>query len=163
VGHLAAFSHIGYLSGDFAVMKNRVAPVTLSIASSFDNIELAQFVCDYVLRPWKLSADTTHAISMALREGVANAIKHGNRGDAEKRVSLTLQVDGDVFRMTIADEGPGFEVEEVADPLAPENRLKTSGRGIFYMKTFMDDVRYDFSLGGTKVVLEKKLVADEPE
>lgn len=141
----------------------QVAPVTLSIASSFDNIELAQFVCDYVLKPWKLSADTTHAISMALREGVANAIKHGNRGDAGKRVSLTLQVDGDLFRMAIRDQGTGFELEGVADPLAPENRLKTSGRGIFYMKTFMDDVRYDFSLGGTQVVLEKKLVAEEPE
>jgi len=141
----------------------QVAPVTLSIASSFDNIELAQFVCDYVLKPWKLSADTTHAISMALREGVANAIKHGNRGDAGKRVSLTLQVDGDVFRMAIRDQGAGFELGGVADPLAPENRLKTSGRGIFYMKTFMDDVRYDFSLGGTQVVLEKKLVAEEPE
>lgn len=145
------------------MMKNRVAPVTLSIASSFDNIELAQFVCDYVLRPWKLSADTTHAISMALREGVANAIKHGNRGDSEKRVSLTLQVEEDVFRMAIADEGGGFRPEQVADPLAPENRLKASGRGIFYMKTFMDEVRYDFSRGGTEVVLEKKLVAEEPE
>jgi len=141
----------------------RVAPVTLSIASSFDNIELAQFVCDYVLKPWKLSADTTHAISMALREGIANAIKHGNQGNSEKRVSLTLQVDGDVFRMAIGDEGKGFAPDHVADPLAPENRLKTSGRGIFYMKTFMDDVRYDFSLGGTQVVLEKKLVAEEPE
>ncbi|HET7452890.1 MAG TPA: ATP-binding protein [Thermoanaerobaculia bacterium] len=137
--------------------------MTLSIASSFDNIELAQFVCDYVLRPWKLPADTTHAISMALREGVANAIKHGNRGDAGKRVSLTLQVEEDVFRMAIADEGGGFRPEQVADPLAPENRLKASGRGIFYMKTFMDEVRYDFSRGGTEVVLEKKLVAEEPE
>jgi serine/threonine-protein kinase RsbW len=69
-----------------------------------------------------------------------------------------MEVDGDVFRIRIRDEGKGFRPDEVADPLAPENRLKTSGRGIFYMKTFMDDVRYDFSLGGTQVVLEKKLV-----
>ncbi len=137
----------------------QVDPVTLSIASSFDNIELAQFVCDHILKPWNLPADTTHAISMALREGMANAIKHGNAGDARKRVSITMEVDGDVFRMRIRDEGTGFRPDEVADPLAPENRLKTSGRGIFYMKTFMDDVRYDFSLGGTQVVLEKKLVA----
>jgi serine/threonine-protein kinase RsbW len=133
--------------------------VTLSIASSFDNIELAQFVCDHILKPWKLPADTTHAISMALREGMANAIKHGNAGDSGKRVSITMEVEGDIFRIRIRDEGQGFRLDEVADPLAPENRLKTSGRGIFYMKTFMDDVRYDFSLGGTQVVLEKKLVA----
>ena len=133
--------------------------MTLSIASSFDNIELAQYICDHILKPWKLSADTTHAISMALREGMANAIKHGNAGDEGKRVSITMEVEADVFRMRIADEGQGFRPDQVADPLAPENRLKTSGRGIFYMKTFMDDVRYDFSLGGTQVVLEKKLVA----
>ena len=55
------------------------------------------------------------------------------------------------------------QLSERSKQLAPENRLKPSGRGIFYMKTFMDDVRYDFSLGGTQVVLEKKLVAEEPE
>ena len=133
------------------------------MSSSFENIELAQFVCDYLLKPWKLSADTTHAISMALREGVANAIKHGNGGSPEKRVAVTMEIEDDLFRMSIADEGTGFRPEAVADPLAPENRLKTSGRGIFYMKTFMDDVRYDFGSGSTKVVLEKKLVSAEPQ
>jgi serine/threonine-protein kinase RsbW len=140
-------------------MKNvMIGPVTLTVGSSFENIDLIQYVCDYVLRPYQVSADTGHAISMALREGVANAIKHGNRQDPSKRVRVTLGVENDVFRMTIADEGEGFRPTEVANPLAPENRLKSSGRGIFYMKTFMDDVRYDFS-NGTEVVLEKKLEA----
>ena len=79
---------------------------------------------------------------MALREALANAIKHGNRQDVcQARASR----DGRGRRQP-ADHDPGrgegFEPTQVDDPLAPENRLKTSGRGIFYMKTFMDDVRF---------------------
>jgi serine/threonine-protein kinase RsbW len=139
-----------------------IGPVTLCIGSSFENIELVQYVCDYVLRPRQVSADSAHAISMALREALANAIKHGNREDPSRRVAVTLEFEGDLFRMTIRDEGVGFRPDTVANPLAPENRLKSSGRGIFYMKTFMDDVRYDFS-GGTQVVLEKRLETADTE
>jgi serine/threonine-protein kinase RsbW len=135
-------------------------PVTLSLGSRFANIELAQYVCEYYLRGLEVSEETGHAISMALREALANAIKHGNAGDAAKRVTVRLELDGDLFRMRVADEGRGFEPSSVSDPLAVENRLKTSGRGIFYMKTFMDEVRYDFSGKGTEVVLEKKLKAE---
>ena len=141
--------------------ETRVEPVTLSMSSAFENIELAQFVCEYVLRGRALDPDDSHAISMALREALANAMKHGSAGDPAKRVTVRMEVEADVFRMSIADEGGGFAPQAVADPLAPENRLKTSGRGIFYMRSFMDDVRYDFSRGGTQVVLEKKLTAEK--
>ncbi len=136
-----------------------VAPVTLSMGSRFENIELAQYICDYLLRGRELDSDTSHAISMALREALANAMKHGNLGDPAKRVTLRLEIEEQVLRMHIADEGRGFHPEFVADPLAAENRMKTTGRGIFYMRSFMDDVRYDFSHGGTRVVLEKRLTA----
>lgn len=134
-----------------------VAPVQLSLASSYESIELAQYVCDYILRHRTLPADTVHALSMTLREAVANAIKHGNRGDASKRVFVTMELTDDSFRMSIEDQGKGFDLSLISDPLAPENRLKTSGRGIFYMKNFMDDVRYDFTPGGTRVVLVKNI------
>lgn len=140
---------------------SKAAPVTLSLGSRFENIELAQYVCEYLLRDRPLDSDTSHAISMALREALANAMKHGNLGDPAKRVTVRLEIEGEVLRMFIADEGGGFRPERVADPLAPENRMKTSGRGIFYMRSFMDDVRYDFSHGGTRVVLEKRLTAGE--
>lgn len=133
------------------------APVTLSMGSRFENIELAQYVCEYLLRRKRLTDATSHSISMALREALANAMKHGNAGDPAKRVTVRLELEDRLFRITVADEGGGFEPGRVADPLAPENRLKTSGRGIFYMRSFMDDVRYDFSHGGTRVVLEKRL------
>lgn len=140
---------------------SNIAPVTLSMGSRFENIELAQYVCEYLLRGRTIDSDTSHAIAMALREALANAMKHGNLGDPAKRVTVRLEIEEEVLRMFIADEGGGFRPERVADPLAPENRMKTSGRGIFYMRSFMDDVRYDFSHGGTRVVLEKRLTAGE--
>ncbi len=134
--------------------------VTMSLASAYENIELAQFVCDYLLRSRNLPEEVAHAISMALRESMANAIKHGNRGDPNKRVTLTLEITpSDVLRLAVEDEGAGFDPSSIGDPLAPENRLKSSGRGIFYMRNFMDEVRYDFLESGTRVVLEKRLSA----
>jgi len=97
---------------------------------------------------------------MALREALANAIKHGNRQDLGKHVHLEMDVVGDTLVIAIRDEGAGFDPGAVGDPLAPENRLKTSGRGIFYMRTFMDDVRFErHAAGGMEIVLKKNLGA----
>jgi len=147
------------VTANFRMMEHTVPPVTLSVGSRFENIELVQYVCDYLLWPRQVSPETAHAVTMALREGMANAIKHGNGGDPGKRVTVSLELDADRVRMRITDEGRGFDPSAVPDPLAPENRLKTSGSGIFYMRSFMDDVRYDFSPEGTQVVLEKRIPA----
>jgi serine/threonine-protein kinase RsbW len=104
--------------------------------------------------------ETRHWILMAVREAVANAIKHGNGQDLSKHVHLEMDVVADTLVISIRDEGGGFDPSRVEDPLAPENRLKTSGRGIFYMKTFMDDVRFRrHASGGMEIVLKKKLGA----
>jgi serine/threonine-protein kinase RsbW len=95
---------------------------------------------------------------MSLREAMANAIKHGNQQNLEKRVEIEMNVVDDVLEIRVRDEGPGFDPASVPDPLAPENRLRTSGRGIFYMKTFMDDVRFRRTDGGgMEIVLTKNL------
>jgi serine/threonine-protein kinase RsbW len=73
---------------------------------------------------------------------------------------VEMRVNGETLEIRIRDEGPGFDPGTVGDPLAPENRLKTSGRGIFYMKTFMDDVRFErLEGGGMEIVLTKNLSA----
>ena len=94
-------------------------------------------------------------IEIALGEALENAIIHGNREDPGKRVYLTCRctADGEVT-ITVQDEGPGFETGTIPDPTAPENRLRTSGRGIYLMKAFMDEVR--FEKGGTVVYMCKK-------
>ncbi len=133
-------------------------PIRMSLSSRFENIEMAQHLCGKLLEGWDLNEETTHWILMALREALANAIKHGNNQDLAKRVHLEMDVKDHTLRIRIRDEGTGFDPGKVVDPLAPENRFKTSGRGIFYMKTFMDEVRFSRADGGgMEIVLTKDL------
>ena len=130
----------------------------LTIASRFENFELVQAVVDEALRDRGVADDTRHWVGLALREAVANAIKHGNRLDPEKQVEIEATVDPERLELRILDEGGGFDPAGVADPLAPENRFRASGRGIFYMKRFMDEVEYESAPnGGTALTLRKRL------
>lgn len=93
-------------------------------------------------------------IELALREALANAIVHGNREDPQKRVFVICRcwTNGAVL-VTVRDEGQGFEIETVPNPTVPEDRLRTTGRGIYLMQTLMDEVR--FERGGTVVHMHK--------
>jgi serine/threonine-protein kinase RsbW len=144
---------------------DKAGPIRMSLSSRFENIEMAQHLCSQLLEGREVPEETRHWILMALREGLANAIKHGNRQDTSKHVHLEMDIVADTLAISIRDEGSGFDPEAVGDPLSPENRLKTSGRGIFYMKTFMDDVRFERSPGGgMEILLKKKLgAANEKE
>lgn len=129
----------------------------LTIASRFENIELVQTVVDDALREQGVAEDSRHWVGLALREAVANAIKHGNRQDPGKQVEIEATVGTDELTLRVLDEGAGFDPRSVVDPLAPENRFRTSGRGIFYMKRFMDDVEFGTSAsGGTELTLRKR-------
>ncbi len=133
-------------------------PIVLWLSSRYANIELAEALLGRVCRERKLTAEAEHWIGMSLREALANAIKHGNRQEPEKRVLVTLRCDGKTLVIEVGDEGAGFSPEEVADPLAAENQMKSSGRGIFYMRTFMDEVAFSRGeAGGTLLTLKKKL------
>jgi serine/threonine-protein kinase RsbW len=135
-------------------------PVVLWLSSRYANIELAEALLGQICRARGLTADAEHWIGMALREGLANAIRHGNRQDPQKRVLVTFGWDETTLTIEVGDEGEGFGPEEIVDPLAPENQMKTSGRGIFYMKTFMDEVAFlRGDSGGTLLTLRKKLGA----
>jgi len=82
-------------------------------------------------------------MQLALEEGLANAIKHGNKMDPDKQVTVECFLNEDVVRVVIKDEGRGFNLDEVPDPTLPENLDKPSGRGVMLMKAFMDDVIYN--------------------
>lgn len=131
----------------------------LSIGSRFENIELVQLMLKGSLERLGLDEDNRHWIDVAVREAVANAIKHGNRQDPGKQVEIDLRLDGDTLEIQIQDEGIGFDPSSLEDPLAPENLLKPNGRGIFYMKSFMDDIQYRPRPGGGTVVTMRKRVA----
>jgi serine/threonine-protein kinase RsbW len=93
---------------------------------------------------------------------VVNAIKHGNRQDEAKRVHVHFTVHDRALEIQVSDEGKGFDLGSVADPLAPENVLKAYGRGIFFMRQFMDEVTHAFpARGGTVVRMIKRVVHPE--
>ena len=137
-------------------------PIVLWLASRYETIELAQAALDHVCRHRGVPSEDSHWIGIALREAVANAIKHGNRLDASKRVLVSFLGGDGELRIVVGDEGEGFDPLHLADPLAPENQLKTSGRGIFYIKTFMDDVTFSRAEGGgTLLTMRKSLKGDK--
>src|SRR5512133_3296964 len=116
--------------------------IEITITSRFENIELVQVIAEHICECAGLDDDGSHWVGMAVREAVANAIKHGNRLDSKKKVYAIFDLRGPMLAIKILDEGEGFDPSKVSDPLNPQNIMKTSGRGIFYMKTFMDQVDF---------------------
>src|SRR4051812_3449304 len=108
--------------------------VRLQIHSTFDMVDFVQAVCDRVGQLAGMDEDTVHWIGVAVRESVINAIKHGNREEHGKLVTVEFTfapaVRPEELIVRVVDQGEGFDPHEVADPLAPENILKSSGRGI---------------------------------
>ena len=119
--------------------------VRLEFTSAFEMLDFVQVVSDHVARGVGLDEDSRHWVSVAIRESVINAIKHGNGNDANKHVFVEFETavgeDAHELRIRVRDQGEGFDPVVVADPLAQENLLKSSGRGIFLIRNFMDDVR----------------------
>jgi serine/threonine-protein kinase RsbW len=145
-------------------MPARGGTVRLQIPSNFELLDVIQVASDRLAVLAGLDEDATHWIGVAVRESVINAIKHGNREDHAKLVtiefSLTPPAAPTEFIVRVLDQGEGFEPQDVGDPLAPENILKSSGRGIFFMRSFMDDVVLRrASEGGMEVRMVKKLSA----
>jgi serine/threonine-protein kinase RsbW len=126
--------------------------VRLEFPSLFDMIDLVQAVSDQLSRHLGLDDDAQHWIGVAVRESVINAIKHGNRGDSAKSVEVEFLLRPALapceLLISVRDHGEGFDPHALPDPLAPENLLKASGRGIFFMRSFMDDVQIVRAAGG---------------
>ena len=136
--------------------------IRIELPSSFELLDLVQILSDRVSGLAGLDEDATHWVSVAVRESVINAIKHGNREDRKKQVTveflLTPRGQPEEFVVQVLDEGAGFDPDVIANPLDPENVLKSSGRGIFFMRSFMDEVSIARRPeGGMAVRMRKKL------
>src|SRR3972149_5767656 len=118
--------------------------VTLDIASRFEMLDVVQTVLTQLCSIMGFGEDATHYMSVAVRESVVNAIKHGNKQDESKRVHVQFVLQERALEVQVKDQGAGFDLSDVADPLAPENLLKAYGRGIFFMRQFMDEVQHSF-------------------
>jgi serine/threonine-protein kinase RsbW len=130
-----------------------VETTDFSLPSSIEAVATAAAaVAEFVSRNG-VSEEAAFGIDMAVREAVTNAVLHGNKQDENKAVDLIP----DAFEIIVHDQGPGFNPSEVPDPTEDENILKTSGRGIFFMRTFMDEVDWLIRPeGGTTVRMLKR-------
>ena len=129
----------------------------LKLPSRIESVDVAAIKADEFAKEQGLGDDFVSAIDLAIRESVANAVKHGNKFADEKTVDLTLARTDEGFEITVRDYGSGFAVEEIPDPTNPENLLKSNGRGILFMRSFMDEVEwYNHEDGGTIVRMVKR-------
>ena len=140
----------------------RGSTVRLDFRSTFDMLDFVQVVCDHIGRTVGLDDDAMHWVGVAVRESVINAIKHGNHNDAGKRVHVEFtRLEEETppgISIRVRDEGPGFDPASLPDPLAPENLLKASGRGIFLIRNFMDEmVLQRAPQGGMEVLMVKRV------
>lgn len=134
----------------------------LEFTSAFEMLDLVQVVSDHIGRDVGLDDDAVHWVGVAIRESVINAIKHGNQNDSGKRVFVDFETAvgsaAAELKIRVRDQGPGFDPEHVANPLAPENLLKASGRGIFLIRSFMDDVTLQRAPeGGMEIRMTKRV------
>jgi serine/threonine-protein kinase RsbW len=108
-----------------------------------------------------LDEDTRFHVTMAVREAAVNAVLHGNEYDSSKQVDVSLENTGSALVFVIADEGKGVDPATLPDPLAPENLLRGTGRGIFLIRSFMDEVHFRQLHPGTELTLVKRLAPAE--
>jgi serine/threonine-protein kinase RsbW len=129
----------------------------LVLPSRIEAIEDAASAAAEFVKRLGLGEDAAYGVDMAVREAVTNAVLHGNRQDEGKAVEISFKSLPGAIEITVRDRGEGFDTRNVPDPTDPQNILKASGRGILFIRTFMDEVEWSrHPEGGTVVRMRKK-------
>lgn len=132
--------------------------VSFTLDSSLDSVNKLEQTAEQCAARAGFDEDTIPHIAMAVREAAVNAVLHGNAYDPNKHVTASFETTADSFIIRVADQGPGLDPDAVPDPLAPENILRGSGRGIFLIRAFMDEVNFRQLHPGTELTLIKKRI-----
>ena len=130
-------------------------PVTLTCNTDLRFIDLIQVVGSEFLKHLSFSQEDGERLWLAIQEGIANAMRHGNKLEKEKPVKVTFTPKADRFEIRIEDRGPGVDLDSLPDPNLPENLLKPGGRGVYFMRQVMDEVHMERSAKGSTLVLVK--------
>ena len=117
--------------------------INIDIPSLPENIRIVESFIDNVKAKYSLNDDVYGNVMIAVTESVTNAISHGNKGEKNKAVSLTMHLDENSLKFTVIDQGDGFDFSNLPDPTSPGNLDKPGGRGIFLMKNLCDEVNFD--------------------
>jgi serine/threonine-protein kinase RsbW len=129
--------------------------LSLTLDSSLQSVDKVEQTAEQCAQQAGFDEDTTSHIAMAVREAAVNAIIHGNAYDRSKPITASFETTHDDLIIRIADQGPGLDPTTLPDPLAPENILRGSGRGIFLIRNFMDRIDFRQLQPGTELTLVK--------
>ena len=139
-------------------MASETKHLEMTLETIVESVNLAEEMCLRVGEAAGFGEDDCYRIGMSVREGVINAFHYGNQERPEKKIYLAVDLTADKMIIHVLDEGVGFKLADVPDPLAEENLLSTSGRGIFLMRAFMDEFEVVAGrTGGAEIVMSKKL------
>ena len=141
-------------------MANRVA---YTLDSTLDSVNKVEQTAEQLAVKVGFSEDDLHKITMSVREAAVNAVLHGNAYDPSKKIMVAYESSPNTLAITITDEGKGLSENEVPDPLAEENLLKTSRRGIFLIRSFMDEVHIRDLHPGTEITLVEHVHSSETD
>ncbi len=114
--------------------------------------ELEEFII-HIAELSHLEKEKFNNLVLSFSEAVSNSFLHGNKLDKKKKVKITVKVNDEKMTVMIKDQGKGFSIKDVPDPTKPENILKDSGRGIHIMRSFLNDLKYNFTPTGTETIL----------
>jgi len=132
---------------------------TFKLAAASDRVNLVQEIeslTEQASIHAGLAEEERDSLAISVTEIANNAIIHGNRRDPKKKVFVNVRAKAGEVRVVIRDQGGGFEPDKLSNPLDPENLLRESGRGVFIVRSLMDEVNFDFSRGGTEITIIKR-------
>lgn len=121
----------------------------LSIPSKIENLRIVERAIDEISTDYNLNSEMYGNILIATIEAANNAILHGNKLDENKNVNILFNVDDKMLKITVKDQGNGFDYNNIPDPTSPENIEKINGRGVFLMERLTDNIM--FYENGSKV------------
>jgi len=129
----------------------------LEIESDSRNLITVEEFINYFAVELNLKEDKINGLLISITEAITNAIKHGNKSDKNKLVFVDVTVEDDYLTIKVKDQGEGFNPAEIPDPTHPENLLKDSGRGIYLMKIYLDEITFNKTKDGMETILKLKL------
>src|SRR5246500_3599110 len=139
-------------------MAAKTQRIEITLETLLESVDLAEVIVMRIAEAAGFSEEDIHKMGMAVREGVINAYNYGNQQIRDKKIFMTVELEPDKMIVRVLDQGKGFELTDVPDCLAEENLLRTSGRGLFLMRAFMDEFRVQRGpAGGAELVLIKNL------
>ena len=144
-----------------AVSAPREGPMSFSLSSTMESVSEVEAAADKLAEAAGLDEDERFRFGMAVREAAVNAVLHGNEYDPAKKITVKIENTGTDLVISVADQGKGLDPDTLPDPLAPENLLRGTGRGIFLIRSFMDEVHFRQLHPGTELTLIKHLTPAE--